>query len=162
VNQQLLTLQNISELDCNKLAQQFLPILKTGDIIALSGDLGAGKSTFARALIRKALDNEKADVPSPTFTLVQQYSQTSPSLPEIWHFDLYRLENPEEAYELGIEEAFSETISLIEWPQNLGDLLPSHCLIIKITIEDDEKLRTFEFYGNSIWLSRLKGRVGIK
>jgi tRNA threonylcarbamoyladenosine biosynthesis protein TsaE len=91
-----------------------------GDVIALRGALGAGKTTLARGFVR-ALLGAATEVPSPTFTLVQTY-ETAKGL--VWHFDLYRLEDPEEAWELGIEDAFADGISLIEWPERLGALLP--------------------------------------
>src|SRR5260370_21353272 len=96
-----------------------------GDVIALKGDLGAGKTSFARAFIRSRGAVE--EVPSPTFTLVQVYELAGAA---IWHFDLYRLKSAEEAWELGIEDAFSEGISLIEWPERLGSLLPRYPLEI--------------------------------
>jgi tRNA threonylcarbamoyladenosine biosynthesis protein TsaE len=92
-----------------------------GDIFALQGDLGAGKTTLARGFIR-ALTTPEEEVPSPTFTLVQTYETAKGT---VWHFDLYRLEDPEEAWELGIEEAFADGISLVEWPERLGTLLPA-------------------------------------
>jgi tRNA threonylcarbamoyladenosine biosynthesis protein TsaE len=92
-----------------------------GDVFALGGDLGTGKTTLARGFIR-ALTEPDEEVPSPTFTLVQTYDTEKGT---IWHFDLYRLKDPEEAWELGIEEAFAEGISLIEWPERLGALLPA-------------------------------------
>ncbi len=100
-------------------AARISALAAVGDIIALKGDLGAGKTTFARGFIRARGGTE--EVPSPTFTLVQVYELTSAA---IWHFDLYRLKSPEEAWELDIEEAFAEGISLIEWPERLGPLLP--------------------------------------
>src|SRR5271169_6559521 len=107
-------------------AAQISALAATGDIIALKGDLGAGKTSFARAFIRARGSTE--EVPSPTFTLVQVY-ELSPAA--IWHFDLYRLKSPEEAWELDIEEAFAEGISLIEWPERLGTLLPRRRLEIE-------------------------------
>lgn len=92
-----------------------------GDVFALAGPLGSGKTTLARGFIR-ALTRPDEEVPSPTFTLVQTYETPKGT---IWHFDLYRLEDPEEAWELGIEDAFASGISLIEWPERLGTLLPA-------------------------------------
>jgi len=95
-----------------RIAAQVVP----GDIIALRGDLGAGKTSFARAFIRACGDAHE-EVPSPTFTLVQIYQSDAVA---IWHFDLYRLDGAEEAWELGIEEAFASGVSLIEWPERLS------------------------------------------
>ncbi len=95
-----------------------------GDVVALFGDLGAGKTSFARGLIAefaREAGEASPEVPSPTFTLVQTYEFPRAA---IWHFDLYRIERPEDAYELGIEEALTEGIALIEWPERLGALLP--------------------------------------
>jgi tRNA threonylcarbamoyladenosine biosynthesis protein TsaE len=94
-----------------------------GDVVALWGGLGAGKSTLARAFIR-ALTSEDEDVPSPTFTLVQTYD--GPTAP-IWHFDLYRLDSPDDVWELDIEDALHD-ISLIEWPDRMGRYLPQNRL----------------------------------
>src|SRR5205807_6696912 len=98
-----------------RLAARISALAEIGDVIALSGDLGAGKTTFARAFIRAR--GETGEVPSPTFTLVQVYELAAAA---IWHFDLYRLRSPDEAWELGIEDALTEGISLIEWPDRLG------------------------------------------
>ena len=100
-------------------ASRLADVLTGGDVIGLSGDLGSGKTTFARALIR-ALGGDE-EVPSPTFTLVQTYRLTRA---EVWHFDLYRVERPEDIAELGLEEALAGGIALIEWPERAGDLLP--------------------------------------
>src|SRR5215831_17568551 len=108
------------------LAARVSALAATGDIIALKGDLGAGKTTFARHFIRARGGTE--EVPSPTFTLVQVYELGAAP---IWHFDLYRIKSSEEAWELGIEDAFSEGISLIEWPERLGSLLPQRRLEIE-------------------------------
>ena len=99
-------------------------LLRLGDVIALSGDLGSGKTAFARALIQGCLGSD-VPVPSPTFTLVQTYD--APIGP-IWHCDLYRLEDPEEVWELGLDEAFQSAITLIEWPERMGRHLPEKAL----------------------------------
>jgi tRNA threonylcarbamoyladenosine biosynthesis protein TsaE len=101
-----------------------------GDVFALHGGLGAGKTTLARGFIR-ALTTPDEEVPSPTFTLVQTYESGKGPL---FHFDLYRLEDPEEAWELGIEDAFSGAISLIEWPERLGPLLPTRRRDVRLEI----------------------------
>ena len=96
--------------------------------MALSGDLGAGKSTLARALIRAIADDPELEVPSPTFTLVQTYELRFP----VAHFDLYRIADPDEVVELGLDEALSAGVALIEWPENAGDLLPGDALHVRI------------------------------
>lgn len=111
-------------------AQNLAPTLRPGDVLCLHGNLGMGKSVFARALIRALTGNPEQDVPSPTFTLVQTYDSPSG---EIWHFDLYRLKDPEEVYELGWEDALSGAISIIEWPERLGPLLPENRTNLYIT-----------------------------
>jgi tRNA threonylcarbamoyladenosine biosynthesis protein TsaE len=123
------------ESDTVKAAQNFAATLKSGEVIFLRGDLGAGKTVFARSLIRTLAKDEAMEVPSPTFTLVQTYeSDNGP----VWHFDLYRLEDPEEIYELGWEEALNEGIVIVEWPQRLGTHLPSRYTDIHITGKNDE------------------------
>ena len=99
---------------------------RIGDVIALWGPLGAGKTTFARGFIR-ALGGDE-EVPSPTFTLVQTYDLSPP----VWHFDLYRIAAPEQVWELGVEEALAEGVSLIEWPERLGALLPDDRLDVRL------------------------------
>ena len=107
--------------------------LRVGVAICLTGPLGAGKSTLARALIR-ALTTPTEDVPSPTFTLVQFYEGASIS---VAHFDLYRLTSADEAYEIGLDEALEDGAALIEWPERLEGRLPPDRLDIEITIEGD-------------------------
>jgi tRNA threonylcarbamoyladenosine biosynthesis protein TsaE len=102
--------------------------LRPGEAVCLSGPLGAGKSTLARALVR-ALTTPAEDVPSPTFTLVQFYE--GPRL-KVAHFDLYRLSNPDEAYEIGLDEALDDGAAVIEWPERLGGRLPSDRLDVEI------------------------------
>lgn len=103
-----------------RLAQQLGP----GDVILLSGDVGAGKTHFARSLIQ-ALLTEHEDVPSPTFTLVQTYETVGA---DIWHADLYRLTSLQEVEELGLIDAFETAICLVEWPDRLGALAPPSAL----------------------------------
>jgi tRNA threonylcarbamoyladenosine biosynthesis protein TsaE len=107
--------------------------LKPGDVVGLKGDLGTGKTTLARAIIRAAAGDPGLIVPSPTFTLVEVYETTRGAY---WHFDLYRLEAPEQVYELGWEEALAEGIVLLEWPERLGPLLPQH-LSVTLELVDD-------------------------
>ncbi|MDX1484620.1 MAG: tRNA (adenosine(37)-N6)-threonylcarbamoyltransferase complex ATPase subunit type 1 TsaE [Alphaproteobacteria bacterium] len=107
--------------------------LHAGDVVGLAGPLGAGKTTLARAVITAAAKFAGAppvgEVPSPTFTLVQVYETGGTP---IWHFDLYRLDRPADAVELAIEEAFADAISLIEWPERLGDLMPGEWLEVRL------------------------------
>ena len=110
------------------LARRLAAVVRPGDVIALWGGLGAGKTAFARAFIRAA-GNPAEDVPSPTFTLVQTYGLAAGPC---WHFDLYRLQSPDEVWELGIEDAFGQGIVLIEWPERLGSLLPADRLDVHL------------------------------
>lgn len=108
-------------------------LLQTGDAVCLFGDLGAGKSTFARGLIR-ALTTPDEEVPSPTFTLVQTYEAGAMT---IAHFDLYRLTNAAEAYEIGVEEALDDGCAIIEWPERLDGDLPADRLDIELSVEGE-------------------------
>nr|WP_133613189.1 tRNA (adenosine(37)-N6)-threonylcarbamoyltransferase complex ATPase subunit type 1 TsaE [Dongia mobilis] len=128
-------------------------LVRTGDVIALHGDLGAGKTTFARGFIAALAPAEEA-VPSPTFTLVQTYPSARG---EIWHFDLYRLKRADEAWELGIEEAFAAGISLIEWPERLGSLLPSNRLDVTLAPGVGPESRRLLLAGAGDWRERLAG-----
>lgn len=126
--------------------------LTPGDIVALHGDLGVGKTTFARALIFAMTGEE--EVPSPTFSLVQTYEPKGDAAP-IWHFDLYRLEQPDEALELGIEEAFDQGISLIEWPERLGGFMPKNHLQLELGFGDNLNERLATITGGPSWDKRL-------
>ena len=125
---------------------------EAGDVIGLQGELGMGKTTFARAFIR-ALGNGTEEVPSPTFTLAEIYAFAG--RPPIWHFDLYRLEEPREAYELGIEDAFAEGISLIEWPERLGALLPAEHLLLALGEGSSPDGRRARLSVTARWAERL-------
>lgn len=125
---------------------------RAGDVIALRGELGAGKTTFARAFIH-ALGGDE-EVPSPTFTLVQLYELEAAT---IWHFDLYRLQAPEEAWELGIEEALATGIALIEWPERLGPLLPERRLDITLAFGNEAAARRAVLSAGPDWAARLEG-----
>ncbi len=105
--------------------------LRSGEAICLTGPLGAGKSTLARALVR-ALTTPQEEVPSPTFTLVQVYDGKDLT---VAHFDLYRLTDPDEAYEIGLDEALEDGAVLIEWPERLEGRLPPDRLDIVIGFE---------------------------
>ncbi len=118
------------EEDTVNLGKKLAKIAKERDVFALYGTLGMGKSVLARAFIQALTDAK--DVPSPTFTLMQLYETADF---DIYHFDLYRLKNPEEIYEIGVEEAMYTGVSLIEWPDKMSSLLPRD--VFKITIEQD-------------------------
>lgn len=107
--------------------------LRVGDIVALSGDLGAGKTSFARAMLHAL--GHRGEVPSPTFTLVQMYD----TVPEVWHVDLYRLDSAEEADALGLWE--TDAVLLIEWPERLGNQLPTQALGLRLEGSGDEPRR---------------------
>jgi len=108
--------------------------LRVGDVVGLKGELGAGKTTLARAIIRAAAGDPELIVPSPTFTLVEVYDTPRGSF---WHFDLYRLESPEQVFELGWEEARADGIALVEWAERLGTLLPSERLTVTLAMEGE-------------------------
>ena len=112
------------------LARALAPHLRAGDTVLLEGQIGAGKTHFARALIQGFVVE---DVPSPTFTLVQTYD--APGF-EIWHADLYRLTHPDEAVELGLTEAFESALCLVEWPERLGADRPSQALTLRFSVLD--------------------------
>lgn len=147
---------DIADLDATAaLAAQLATRLRRGDILTLHGTLGVGKTSFARALIQTLLAQEGIadEVPSPTFSLVQQYFLRQF---DIWHFDFYRIDDPLEAYELGIEEAFADGVSLIEWPERIASLLPADRLEIHINTDAPMSgRRRFEFRIPKIWEARL-------
>lgn len=122
--------------DTAALGSAIAAALRPGDVIALHGDLGAGKSTLARAIIHAL--GWPGDVPSPTFTLVQAYDPPDVRLP-VWHIDLYRLAHPHEADALGLFE--TDAALLIEWPQRLGPRLPAEALVLHLDGSGDAPRR---------------------
>lgn len=135
-----------------RLGEAIAPLLSIGDAVLLYGPLGMGKSTLARGLIR-AMTQPDEDVPSPTFTLVQFY----PSDPPVAHFDLYRLSRPEEAFEIGLDEALDEGAAVIEWPERLGED-PASVLgpdILTIVLSEDGEGRLATVSGVGAWEARM-------
>lgn len=124
-------------------AQRIARHLSPPDCVLLSGAIGAGKSHFARAAIR-AMTHAHQDVPSPTYTLMQSYEgQHGP----IWHMDLYRLGEPEELMELGLDTVLDDAIALIEWPERLGSLTPARHLHITISQLGEGRQAQLRFAG---------------
>ncbi|MGQ2990230.1 MAG: tRNA (adenosine(37)-N6)-threonylcarbamoyltransferase complex ATPase subunit type 1 TsaE [Brevundimonas sp.] len=135
------------------LGERIARLLAPGEAVLLYGPLGMGKSTLARGLIR-ALTSPDEDVPSPTFTLVQFYE----SDPPVAHFDLYRLTRPEEAFEIGLDEALDEGVALIEWPERLGDdparwLGPNR---LTVALVEDGASRRATVSGAGAWQAKLE------
>lgn len=147
-----------------RLAVAIAPHLKQGDTVALIGDLGAGKSHFARALItaRLAAEGRHEDIPSPTYTLVQTYEVKSAA---IWHADLYRLGDCGEVAELGLDEAFASAICLVEWADRLGPALPERRLDLRLAFasgDDDRRICTLTPQGPGWdWLDRARADAGL-
>jgi tRNA threonylcarbamoyl adenosine modification protein YjeE len=130
------------------LGAKLAALLRAGDVLALAGALGAGKTSLARALLQTRAGSA-IEVPSPTFTLAQVYD-----LPEltIWHFDLYRLKSPDEIYEIGWEEALSGGAMLVEWPERLGTLLPESALSIELDFKGEGRVAWLS--GDKKWETR--------
>jgi len=126
-----------------RLGEAVAAVLRVGDAVLLTGDLGAGKSTLARGLVR-ALTRPDEEVPSPTFTLVQHYEGRVP----VAHFDLYRLQDPDEADELGLDEALEEGAVVIEWPQRLGARLPGDRLDIDLSVQGEGRRARLVAHGS--------------
>ena len=123
--------------------------LGPGDVVCLSGNLGAGKTTLARGAI-EAWTGQPEEAPSPTFTLVQTYEGDRG---ELWHVDLYRLKRPDDAWELGLEDAFAEAACLIEWPERLEGQLPRDRLDIELTPQGEGRSAALTAHG--AWREKL-------
>lgn len=126
-------------------------IARRGDVIGLAGDLGAGKTELARGFIG-ALAGPAVEVASPTFNLLLTYDTPAGT---VWHFDLYRVERASELAELGLEDAFDDGISLIEWPDRLGDAWPADGLRVDLATEGSGRRATLE--GGGDWPARVAG-----
>jgi tRNA threonylcarbamoyladenosine biosynthesis protein TsaE len=141
------------------LARSLAARARQGDVLALFGELGSGKTAFARAFINAlpapngTAPATSEEVPSPTFTLLQTY-QRAPA--PVWHFDLYRLARPDEVYELGFEDALGEGIVLIEWPERLGPLLPAERLELRFDFAEGAEARRVTLIGTGAWPRRLR------
>ena len=146
--------------ETERLASRLSRVAHPGDLICLSGELGTGKTAFARSFIRSRASLagvEVGEIPSPTFTLAQTYKMPPG---DIWHFDLFRLEHPDETLELGIEDALNGGICLVEWPDRLPESLPGARLDVAFTFGAAEDERRVEVIGDTTWQERLAGLVG--
>ncbi len=138
------------------LAQKLAEIALPGDVLALSGVLGSGKTVFARAFINARAEGPR-EVPSPTFTLVQEYefSSSGGAIP-VFHFDLFRVKDATEVRELGMDEAFVSGISLIEWPERINGHLPADRLEVSLDQGPTEDSRKAALRGLGSWGPRIK------
>ncbi len=153
------TLPALTEPQLCRLAEDFAFALKPGDVLALEGDLGAGKTTFARALIRAIAGVKDLEIPSPTFTLVQSYNA---GRFDVAHFDLYRLTAADELHELGLDHALGKGIAIIEWPERAGTLLPEHQFVMRIGETGDSETRDVTLDASAPLAPRLKRLLEIR
>jgi tRNA threonylcarbamoyladenosine biosynthesis protein TsaE len=141
------------------LGQWLEPWLKAGDLIGLEGEMGAGKSVLARSMIQQALaraGQSDADIPSPTYTLVQHYPRIPPDsgnanqdMDMIWHVDLWRIDDPHDVLAFGLDEAMGQEICIIEWISKLGAFLPPHGMIISLSKTGKSHGRKARFFVTS-------------
>lgn len=146
------TLDLRDELETAALARALASVASAGDVIALHGDLGLGKSAFARAFVRARAADDALTVPSPTFTLVQVYELPGGT---VWHVDAYRLASADEAFELGLDEAFATAITLIEWPERVAPLIPDRTLRLYLTDGPTSEARCLSIEASASWDARL-------
>lgn len=129
---------------------KFARLIRPGDVIALSGDLGAGKTTFVRGLLAGL--GLTGEAPSPSFAIVIAYAPPELRLP-VWHVDLYRVENPDEIEELGLDDARDDAALLIEWPDRMGAYLWPDALRLHLAVEQDGA-RRLTWIAPSSWEAR--------
>ena len=129
------SLEDVDLVKLDKLASRLALFLKPGDVIALSGPLGAGKTTFARALVTRL--GGEGEVPSPTFAIVQPYEELEPP---VWHADLYRVEDGSELAELGLD-SLEDSVLLVEWPDRAGEGAWPDALRLTLEITGPERRR---------------------
>ena len=140
----------INNLEQTKLlAEKIAKLVEIGDVIELDGDLGVGKTTFARYFINSLL-KEKEDILSPTFNIVHPYTTDKFT---IWHFDLYRIEKIDELEEIGIYDAFDEGVSLIEWPEIISSIVPENRLLVNFIHNGNERTVNIKGIGN--WQNKI-------
>ncbi len=144
-----------SEPETVALGARIAEMLRPGDMVGLAGNLGAGKTTLARALVRHLLPGE--EVPSPTFTLVQIYDVRQF---KIWHADLYRVKARSELRELGFEEALEDGVLLVEWPDRMAEDLPDDRLDVIMEVDDGAEDRRVKLIGRGSWALRVKSLAG--
>jgi tRNA threonylcarbamoyladenosine biosynthesis protein TsaE len=147
----MLSLSLKSEAETAALGRRIAGVLEAGDVVALSGGLGAGKTALARAVIRHFLPQE--EVPSPTFTLVQTYDAGAFA---IWHVDLYRVKAKSEIRELGLDEALDIGALLIEWPDRMAEMLPRDRLDVILEMGDAASERAAKIVARGSWVPRLE------
>lgn len=141
-----------SEEDLKNFAALVGDHLQPGDILLFEGPLGVGKSTFIRALLRHLCQDPTLEVPSPTFTLIQTYNTPQG---DIWHVDLYRLDNASDVEELGLFEMMGEATMLIEWPDRLEGRLPEDYLLLRFAYGETPDERTIAFQPKGDWVHRM-------
>jgi tRNA threonylcarbamoyladenosine biosynthesis protein TsaE len=141
--------------DTAALAARIAPLLRAGDTLLLDGDIGSGKTHFARAIIQTRLGKagRAETVPSPTYTLVQAYCD---GIVDIWHADLFRLASPDEVADLGLDDAFREAICLVEWPDRLAGQHPDGAMLIRFETCSEPGVRVLIFHASAPrWLQIL-------
>lgn len=158
INSQMTKFSCLNEAQLLALGGKIGLLLKAGDVIALTGDLGAGKTTLVRGLIQCLIPNE--EVPSPTYTLVQTYD-----LPnyELWHCDLYRLKHADEVFELGLVDVLEDVVSIIEWPDKMGVYLPEVALSLHIQFAGERRDIIFgpEWAGRGVESLKVEGLMNV-